>query len=144
MAKRKSKPHIPLLIPGEPEARELSLKEARDMLGEKPELSDSELADLLKQVRLVAVGSKPALYIDDPRAPYVRVFARLENEKGLGKCPKCGKWFVQKRTNQVYDSIAHRESHRVIRWRTQEAVKKKSLSDTVFTMQRFFLLPRYT
>jgi len=56
----------------------------------------------------------PALYCMDPKvAPYVFVLTR----KTWGVCPHCGFWFTKERSDQSYCSIAHREAHRVARWR---------------------------
>lgn len=156
----KKKPLLPLLIPSLPEeggekfadlppVRELSLKEARDMLATSPrEFSFSvlELTNILKKVRLVAWpqndGVRPVLYLEDRTlAPYVRYFVRMVGESGIARCPKCGRWFLQKRPDQIYDTVAHREAHRVIRWRASGS-KKKSLIDTVFSLPRYIRCAR--
>jgi len=58
----------------------------------------------------------PALYCKDPKfALYVYILTH----KGWGVCPHCGRWFEQDRSDQNYCSIAHREAHRVARWRAK-------------------------
>lgn len=141
---RKSRPLIPVLIPsqtGEPLeehlVHELTLEEARDMLqGEAvPDFSASEI---IRKVRLAVWRGRPALYVEDlALAPYIRYFVRIKGETGLEKCPKCGDWFVQKQPNSIYCSVAHREAHRVIRWRAGKSeAKKKWLVDTHVAMSR--------
>ena len=132
---------IPLLIPclageaGEEflpgvQLRELAWAEARDLLAAenlKAEFSAREVRNMLRKVELIALpGSGKtslALYAKDLQvAAYVRYLVRLEGECGIARCPQCGNWFVQQHCNQVYDTPAHRDYHRVVRWR---AVKKK-------------------
>jgi hypothetical protein len=61
----------------------------------------------------------PALYCEDrTTALYIRVLLKAAKGRGLATCLKCGEWFVQDRANQNYCSIAHREAHRVKRWRS--------------------------
>lgn len=80
---------------------------------------------LLDRVRLVLWWDEdrflPALYCEDrTTALYLRVLLKAAGGRGLATCLKCGEWFVQDRANQNYCSIAHREAHRVSRWRTQQ------------------------
>ena len=94
-----------------------------------------------KKVRLVAFseagGLRPALYSEDrTAAAYIRYLLRIEGEPGIARCPLCQSWFVQKRPDQIYDLPAHRERHRVIRWRAGKQGKKKSLVDTPLTLSR--------
>jgi hypothetical protein len=64
----------------------------------------------------------PALYCIDPKvAPYVYILTH----KGWGVCPHCGEWFQKDRSDQNYCRIAHREAHRVARWRAKVAKSKK-------------------
>jgi hypothetical protein len=80
---------------------------------------------LLERVRLVLWwdGERflPALYCEDrTTAIYSRVLLKATRGQGLATCLKCGEWFVQDRANQDYCSIAHREAHRVARWRSHQ------------------------
>ncbi len=60
----------------------------------------------------------PAIWCYDMKtAFYVRALLSAVGGKGLRICPHCSKPFVQKRPDQDYCSIAHREAHRVARWR---------------------------
>jgi len=69
---------------------------------------------------------KPALYCPEVKlALYAALLMRVAGGGRWGVCPKCGEFFEQKRLNQNYCSIAHREAHRVARWR---ATKKSKLS----------------
>lgn len=121
----KIRPLVALLIPAAPDEsgeivegrRELSLAEARDRLASDPQ-PIPDLTSLLRSARLVAWHNRPAILVEDlAAAPYVRYFVRFKGERGLARCPQCGKWFVQSRPDQIYDTVAHREAHRVIRWR---------------------------
>lgn len=62
---------------------------------------------------------RPAIYCKDHlSALYVHTFF-------LGRvryriCPKCGERFEQHQPNQDYCKIAHREAHRVARWRAKQ------------------------
>jgi hypothetical protein len=69
----------------------------------------------------------PALYCPyRPSALYVRALLRLGgNTKALAVCPHCGNVFIQARRDQQYCSVAHREVHRVARWRAQKKIRKK-------------------
>ena len=42
---------------------------------------------------------------------------------GIRICPHCGELFFQDRPDQNYCSVAHREAHRVARWRLQQKQK---------------------
>lgn len=60
----------------------------------------------------------PAIYC--PRRVqglYVRMLFKIGGTHGLGVCPHCGEGFEMRRPDQQYCSIAHREAHRVARWR---------------------------
>jgi hypothetical protein len=66
----------------------------------------------------------PAIWCHDMKAAfYVRALLSAVGGKGLRICPHCGEPFVQKRPDQDYCSIAHREVHRVARWRLQQKHK---------------------
>lgn len=63
----------------------------------------------------------PALFCHNPKvAPYVYILTR----KGWNVCPHCGTFFEQQRRDQDYCCIAHREAHRVARWRAAQRAKK--------------------
>ncbi len=60
----------------------------------------------------------PAIYC--PRRVqglYVRMLFKIGGTRGLGVCPHCGEGFEMRRPDQQYCSVAHREAHRVARWR---------------------------
>jgi hypothetical protein len=67
----------------------------------------------------------PALFCPyEPTALYVRALLGFAGTtRGLAVCPHCGTFFIQDRTDQQYCTIAHREAHRVARWRAR---KKKN------------------
>jgi len=80
-----------------------------------------EVAEKLTQVHLGLwlKGKRftPALYCSDPKAaPYVYILAN----KRWNVCPHCGKWFLKDRPDQDYCTVAHRETHRVARWRKRQ------------------------
>jgi len=63
----------------------------------------------------------PAIYCEDRTvALYIRVLLRASRGEGIATCLKCGEWFLQGRANQDYCTIAHREAHRVARWRSRQ------------------------
>src|ERR1035441_7823884 len=70
----------------------------------------------------------PAIWCDDVKtAFYVRALLEAAGGKGLHMCPHCSQPFFQDRPNQNYCSIAHREAHRVARWRAahpKNSIKK--------------------
>jgi hypothetical protein len=69
---------------------------------------------------------QPALYCPDNKtAIYAFLLMKFVAETGWGVCPKCGSFFARKRSDQNYCSIAHREAHRVARWRAQQQSKLK-------------------
>lgn len=68
----------------------------------------------------------PALFCPDTQTGlYVLVLLAKVRGKALTICPKCGQPFVRKRNNQNYCSIAHREAHRMARWRASKTQEKK-------------------
>lgn len=88
------------------------------------------LSEALDSVRLVLWWSgkrfRPALYCPDLKsALYTYVLTRVSARRGLGVCPFCGVLFLKKRADQNYCSVAHREAHRVARWRAANAAKSK-------------------
>lgn len=90
----------------------------------------------LESVRLVLWWSgsrfQPAIYCSETKAA-LYTFLLMKFGHGWGVCPKCGDIFEQKRPDQTYCSIAHREAHRVARWRAtkqqQSKVRKKGASN---------------
>jgi hypothetical protein len=79
----------------------------------------------LAAVRLVLWSSgnrvQPAIYCPDLKAA---VYVFLLTKK-WGVCPQCGNFFVQKRPDQTFCTIAHREAHRVARWRAVKLAKTR-------------------
>jgi hypothetical protein len=132
---------IPGLKPGRSEkiALELSTLGPRSSADEKWLLSTHVSAEL-ESVRLVLWWSgtqfRPALYCPDLKsALYTFVLLKTVAGRGWGICPFCGLLFVQTRSDQNYCSIAHREAHRVARWRatkkgpkTRKKGKKKNVT----------------
>ena len=85
-----------------------------------------EVTEKLLQVQLVLwwTGKRiaPALYCADSKsAPYVYILTHR-----WGICPHCGDWFEQTRPDQNYCRPAHREAHRVARYRQRQSSRKKS------------------
>ncbi len=64
----------------------------------------------------------PALYCPYPlSALYVQALHGITGKaKAFAGCPYCGNLFMQERTDQHYCCIAHREAHRVARWRARK------------------------
>jgi hypothetical protein len=88
------------------------------------------LSSSLDSVRLVFWWSgqefRPALYCGHIKAAiYAFVFRKIVAGTGWGVCPHCGQFFLQKRSDQTYCTIAHREAHRVARWRAAKAARSK-------------------
>jgi hypothetical protein len=90
------------------------------------------MSEALDSVRLVLWSSekqfRPALYCPELKAAvYTFLLMKIAAGRGWGVCPYCGQFFVQKRSNQNYCTIAHREAHRVARWRAMKVrqLKKK-------------------
>lgn len=91
-----------------------------------------ELSTALQFARLVLWWTgqdfRPALWCEDMKtAFYARALLDAVGGKGIRICPHCSQLFIQERPDQSYCSVAHREAHRVARWRAQqkkEATKK--------------------
>jgi hypothetical protein len=106
-------------------ARQIIKGTARSLDAEgQARLLADQLNRELQGVRLVLAfvegRSTPVPAIYCPRRVqglYVRMFFRLGGTRGLGVCPHCGEGFEMRRPDQQYCSIAHREAHRVARWR---------------------------
>jgi hypothetical protein len=64
----------------------------------------------------------PALYCPyPPAALYVQALLAITRKaKAFAGCPYCGNLFMQERTDQHYCCVAHREAHRVARWRARK------------------------
>ncbi len=75
-------------------------------------------------------GFRPALYCEDLKtAFYVRsIFHIATGGRAILICPHCGDPFVQKRSNQDYCLPAHRDAHRVARFRER---KRKSIPSKI-------------
>lgn len=90
------------------------------------------LSEFLESVQLVLwwTGKQflPALYCAGGLEGALLVhtlFSIVGWRKGLGVCPYCGSMFRKQRADQDYCSVAHREAHRVARWR---GAKKRTAS----------------
>jgi hypothetical protein len=104
-------------------------------LGPKAEADEKWLfsqlmSEGLDTVRLVLWWSdkrfRPALYCPDAKAAlHAFLLMKVAAGHGWGVCLKCGEFFVQKRPDQNYCSIAHREAHRVARWRAAKLAKAR-------------------
>src|ERR1700674_1144106 len=94
------------------------------------------VSDALDSVRLVLWWSgsrfRPALFCSDPKsALFTFILMRIVAGKGWGVCLHCGAFFVQKRSDQTYCTIAHREAHRVARWRERFRSKNRVRNNKV-------------
>ncbi|HWZ45955.1 MAG TPA: hypothetical protein VNW97_20955 [Candidatus Saccharimonadales bacterium] len=88
------------------------------------------MSQALESARLVLWWSgsrfQPAIYCGELKAAlYTFLLMKLAMGQGWGVCPKCGAFFVQKRSDQNYCSMAHREAHRVARWRASKKTDRK-------------------
>jgi hypothetical protein len=128
-----SQAHAKLL--GGTSEREQTVEEmfARAFTDKEPEgMLSLQLSQALDSVRLVlwqsGHGLQPALYCPDPKsALYTFVLTSLfADKKRLSLCPFCGEFLVPRRPDQTYCSIAHREAHRVARWRAAKRAAKGS------------------
>ncbi len=95
----------------------------------KDKLAESVSEDAA-QARLILrwTGKRflPALLCPDiATALYVRALLGFVGGRALVVCPKCSKPFVPKRSDQFYCSVAHREAHRVARWRGSKKPRRK-------------------
>jgi hypothetical protein len=78
----------------------------------------------------------PAIWCDNVKtAFYVRALLDVVGGKGLRICPHCSEIFFQKRPDQNYCSVAHREAHRVARWRAMKLSKSKRKGEKRGTRQ---------
>lgn len=83
-----------------------------------------ELSRAMERARLVLwwyekkERFQPAIYCPDvTTALYVRALLGIAMGNALLVCPKCGKPFLQQRSDQDYCSMRCREAYRVARWR---------------------------
>lgn len=79
--------------------------------------------------RVLLAGASLVLWLDGKRlvpalycgsvwcALYVSAIFKIFGGCAFAVCPKCGEPFLQQRPDQLYCTIAHREAHRVARWR---------------------------
>ncbi len=66
----------------------------------------------------------PAIWCPNLKtAFYARALLDIVGTKSFRLCAFCADWFRQKRTDQDYCSVAHREAHRVARWRANQKLK---------------------
>jgi hypothetical protein len=89
-----------------------------------------EVSDAVRNAQLVLwwTGERflPALYCADLKtAIHVKALLRIIGGKGFRVCPYCDKPFFQDRSNQNYCCLAHRECHRVARWRAKQKAETK-------------------
>ncbi|MGA9039749.1 MAG: hypothetical protein WB421_04365 [Terriglobales bacterium] len=88
----------------------------------------SESLSISSQLVLWWTGHRftPAIWCDDMKtAFYVRALLSAVGGNGLRICPHCSKPFVQKRPDQDYCLVAHREAHRVARWRAAKTKQRQ-------------------
>jgi len=96
------------------------------------------MSEALDSVRLVLWWSgkqlRPALYCPQAKAAlYTMLLMKIAAGRGWGVCPYCGQFFVQKRSDQNYCTIAHREAHRVARWRAARVSQSKQIGGSYGT-----------
>lgn len=120
---------------------DLSAVEAMDVLrGRRPSsqalrdprwLLSEEVSTMLSvSSRLVLWWSgkhfTPAIWCDDIKTAFhIRALLNVVGGKGVRICPHCSEVFFQQRPDQNYCSVAHREAHRVARWRAMKLSKSK-------------------
>jgi hypothetical protein len=86
----------------------------------------AEMSGVLKDnVHLVlwlsGTRSMPALFCDDP-VPAAYAYALFGSRWKVCPYSACGKWFIPTQTQQDYCCPAHRDAHRVARWRERHKV----------------------
>jgi hypothetical protein len=91
-------------------------------------LLSHEVSHALHEARLVLWWNKerflPAVWCPNIKtAFYARALLDIVGTKSFRVCAYCGDLFRQKRTDQDYCTISHREAHRVARWRAAQKVK---------------------
>lgn len=88
----------------------------------------AEMSGAMKNVQLVLWRSGtsliPAFYATDHAAA---AYATAFFGRRWKVCPYsgCGKWFISNRADKEYCCAAHRDAHRVARWREQQKAKSK-------------------
>jgi hypothetical protein len=87
-----------------------------------------EVSQALRDVRLVLWWNKerflPAVWCPNLKtAFYARALLDIVGTRSFRVCAYCGDLFRQKRPDQDYCSISHREAHRVARWRASQKRK---------------------
>lgn len=100
-------------------------KDARWLLSEEL----SEMLSASSRLVLWWTGKRftPAIWCEDVKtAFYVRALLDVVGGKGLRICPHCSEVFFQQRPDQNYCSVAHREAHRVARWRAKQLSKSRT------------------
>ena len=113
---------IEVLLGRRPSSR--ASKDARWLLSEEI----SEMLSASSRLVLWWTGKRftPAIWCEDVKtAFYVRALLDVVGGKGLRICPHCSEVFFQQRPDQNYCSVAHREAHRVARWRVKQLSKSK-------------------
>jgi hypothetical protein len=83
------------------------------------------ISEELEQVRLKLWWNGhrllPALFCPSVKtAIYVETLLSTVGSTAVTVCPRCGRMFVQERSNKAYCSIRCREAHRVARWRAKK------------------------
>jgi hypothetical protein len=87
-----------------------------------------EISEALRDARLVLWWTgrafQPAIWCPTLQtAFYARALLAVVGVTGFRVCPYCGEPFFQKRSDQDYCKIPHREAHRVARWRSRQKSK---------------------
>ena len=89
-----------------------------------------EVSQALREARFVLWWDgerfRPAVWCPNLKtAFYARALLDLVGTKSIRVCAFCGDFFGQKRTDQDYCSISHREAHRVARWRARKKLTQQ-------------------
>jgi hypothetical protein len=114
------------LITSRPSPR--AAKDARWLLSEEL----SEMLSASSRLVLWWTGERftPAIWCENVKtAFYVRALLSAVRGKGIRICPHCSEVFFQQRSDQNYCSVAHREAHRVARWRAMKLSSSKRKGD---------------
>jgi uncharacterized C2H2 Zn-finger protein len=120
----------------------IMLRQIQDNKGQAEEQNaqrhlSRRLSEELGNVKLVLWWTgelfTPGLYSpDEGSALYVRALLGLGSAtKTFMVCPHCGTLFIQERTDQQYCTVAHREAHRVSRWRAQKKIARMGKKESV-------------
>lgn len=89
-----------------------------------------EISEALRDARLVLWWAgrafQPAIWCPTVKtAFYAKALLAVVGGTGFRVCPYCGEPFLQKRSDQDYCKILHREAHRVARWRAAKIAKSQ-------------------